>query len=428
MNAIPVRKRDFRAFLSHSSKDKKLIGEIHQWLTGAGISTWYDEDALAAGMNFVDVLGDAIPLCQSMMIMVSESALASGWVKQEYNFALNHQMQFSEFNVIPVILDGSEPPGFLGIKNHIRLQDGRPDMAFYYQLLRALYPGDIALKYGTQKDLYVSYGWRDSEAEFVEGVFRRFIQERFRLVGDYKDHPHFTETDNRVKDIMSSCGGLLAVAPYREQESAHGFTSKYIWKEIKLAQAFDLPCVLICEEGVEVPAEIEAMVDYAGSTPRNVNFDTLPELTSAIGVIGNRWREPSSEHYIFFATDFDNPDRNKIIMDAIMRITGMRCFLGENIRGGKQSVQREIVDRIKGAYFCIGDISADNTNTLIEMGIARGADVRYQLVAAEPRHRPPFMFRDNEVYHFETDAELLSIIHRIIYPYRRYIINYELSG
>ena len=73
------------------------------------------------------------------------------------------------------------------------------------------------------------------------------------------------------------------------------------------------------------------------------------------------------------------------------------------------------------------DISEDNLNTCIEGGIAKGADIPLYLLSRGPRRRPPFMFRDQQVWYFSDDIELLGIIHRIVYPYRRRVLNYELS-
>jgi hypothetical protein len=72
-------------------------------------------------------------------------------------------------------------------------------------------------------------------------------------------------------------------------------------------------------------------------------------------------------------------------------------------------------------------ISEDNLNTCIEAGIARGAGTRFHLAARTPRRRPPFMFRDQQVWHYANDIELLGRIHRIAYPYRRRVLNWELS-
>ena len=98
--------------------------------------------------------------------------------------------------------------------------------------------------------------------------------------------------------------------------------------------------------------------------------------------------------------------------------------MGEDIRTGQ--IQEVIADRIRNAFIMIADISADNLNTCIEAGIARGANTHFHLVASEPRQRPPFMFRDQQVWHYADDVDLLGKVHRIVYPYRRRVLNWEL--
>jgi hypothetical protein len=74
----------------------------------------------------------------------------------------------------------------------------------------------------------------------------------------------------------------------------------------------------------------------------------------------------------------------------------------------------------------IADISDQNLNTCIEAGIARGAGTRLHLVAREPRRSPPFMFRDQQVWHYSDDVALLGIVFRLVYPYRRRVLSTEL--
>lgn len=88
--------------------------------------------------------------------------------------------------------------------------------------------------------------------------------------------------------------------------------------------------------------------------------------------------------------------------------------------------QQVITDRITHAVMMIADISEENLNTCIEASIARGAGQRFHLVACEPRRRPPFIFRDQQVWYYANDIELLALIHRIAYPYRRRVVNWEL--
>lgn len=73
------------------------------------------------------------------------------------------------------------------------------------------------------------------------------------------------------------------------------------------------------------------------------------------------------------------------------------------------------------------EVSLENLNTCIETGMARGANVPLHLIARTPRQRPSLTFRDQQVWYYEGDIELLGKIHTIVYPYRRRILNYELS-
>jgi hypothetical protein len=73
----------------------------------------------------------------------------------------------------------------------------------------------------------------------------------------------------------------------------------------------------------------------------------------------------------------------------------------------------------------IADISEDNLNICVEAGIARGTRTRPYPFAKEPRKRSRFMFRGLQVFHYADDVELLAVVHRILCPYRRRILNYE---
>jgi hypothetical protein len=94
-----------------------------------------------------------------------------------------------------------------------------------------------------------------------------------------------------------------------------------------------------------------------------------------------------------------------------------------------------ILDRIRKATAVIANLGGGdpegegryNSNSCIEAGMAKGASVELYLVAQGPRKRAPFMVRE-EIKFYDTDAELLGIIHHLVAHYRRRIINAELSG
>jgi len=115
----------------------------------------------------------------------------------------------------------------------------------------------------------------------------------------------------------------------------------------------------------------------------------------------------------------------ELVRRLIQRVSAMPCLMGEDIRQGQ--IQQEIVKRITSAFMMVADISEENLNTCIEAGIAVGAKTPIHLLAGGPRHKPPFMFRDQQVWYYENDIDLLGIIHNLVRPYRRRIINYELK-
>ena len=85
-------------------------------------------------------------------------------------------------------------------------------------------------------------------------------------------------------------------------------------------------------------------------------------------------------------------------------------------------IQGEIVDMIVHAQMMIADVSSENLNTCIEAGIAIGANVPLNLLSGGERHKPPFMFRDRQIWHYQDDLDLLGTIHKLVLPYRRHIL------
>ena len=130
------------------------------------------------------------------------------------------------------------------------------------------------------------------------------------------------------------------------------------------------------------------------------------------------------EHYVFFAKSIeDEIQKGNYPKELIELITGVSCVYGDQIYTGE--IQGVITTQIQKSLVVLADISNENLNTCIEVGIARGAGCNYHLMAKTPRKRPPFMFRDQQVWFYEDKIELLGVIHKILFAYRRRIMNYE---
>jgi hypothetical protein len=58
------------------------------------------------------------------------------------------------------------------------------------------------------------------------------------------------------------------------------------------------------------------------------------------------------------------------------------------------------------------------------MGLAAGTNV--EIISGGESRRPPFMLRSLQMPSYQDEIELVGIIHNIVRPYRRRIINAEL--
>ena len=420
MNELPIHKREFHAFLSHAYTDKVIVDRINSWLSEvAGVPIWYDARYLQASAQIATELPKAIIQCRAMIIILSKTSVTRGWVREEYEFAIGQRTRFKDFRIVPVRIEECEVPGFLETTRWIDLRNGNLDLETANELLISLYYDDAAIESGKTRDIYVSRTWRESEAFLADYVSKLVDKAGFRLIGDSKDQAGFNEGD-RIKSIISSCGGLVAILPDRGQ----GITSEYMLKEIKLAQDLCIPCLIVAESTVKLSDDLAKIAILMQVDEAKNGGSAI--LQTGIEKLMEDWKKPNHPHYIFFATDFnvENNQRNLVIKQLIQSVTAMTCIMGDKLREGE--VQKVITETISRSFMMIADISEDNLNTLIEAGIARGANKKFHLIGRAPRRSPPFMFRDQQVWHYADNIELLGVIHRIAYLYRRRVLNYEL--
>jgi hypothetical protein len=426
----PVHKRKFFSFISHAHADKAIVDQIESWLTNtAGLPVWYDSRFLPSGAKLASALGKAIEDCRSTILVLSKRSLESGWVKEEHDASVDQRARSKDaFKIISIRIEKCDEPTFIGNTKYIDISETGFNLEKASELLLALYDVDEDLEVGTYRDIYISRSWHDrpeSEPRLANAVCEAAVQFGFRLVGDSPDQQGF-DKNTRIKDIISSCSALIAILPDR----GSGKTSKYMLQEIEIASALNMPYLIVAEETVEIP---EALSEKAIAVVRVQKGDLddkasfSDKLSPAISDLKDQWQTPPNPHFIFYGTDFakEHKRRRELLTRLIEQVSAMPCQMGEDIREGQ--LQQEIKNRIRGAFMMLADITEDNLNTCIEAGIALGARRPLHLMARSPRHRPPFMFRDQQVWYYENDLDLLGIVHNLVRPYRRRIINYELQ-
>lgn len=97
-------------FISHSSSDKPFVRKLAASLVSDGFPVWLDSWQLELGDSLLDRVYDGIDTSSVLLLVVSEAAVASGWVNRELNAALAKEQQSNRRFVIPIRLDLSAMP------------------------------------------------------------------------------------------------------------------------------------------------------------------------------------------------------------------------------------------------------------------------------------------------------------------------------
>ena len=90
-----------KAFLSHSSKDKKIAREIADAICVRGGEVWLDERELSVGSQLASALSMALGQIDTFIILVTENSVGSPWVKYEIDQVMPLVVERS-IRIIPI--------------------------------------------------------------------------------------------------------------------------------------------------------------------------------------------------------------------------------------------------------------------------------------------------------------------------------------
>lgn len=408
----PINKRPYRTFLSHAHVDKDFVNGLHDWLVDfAAMKVWYDSVKFPSGF-VASELGKAIEECQSALLVVSEASVKSGWVDEEWNICVAEQKSFPDFQIILLKLDNHEAPPSMRARKWIEVANKEMTADIGCQIIEAMHWHQTRPSEIQRSAFYLSRGSRPAEVENSERWLARCRSSGCRFVRDSPDQYSFSE--ERIKNIMVGTSGLFAFVPNRG-----GSTSKYILDEVRFAREINVNVVAILESGLtkdfvatlvgDANAIVDAGEESAGAIENLIqNFldDARPPLRAAHCFVGH-------------GLDPDNKAMWSAAKRVIEVVSGLPCLSGDSLVGS--DLQRQIVQKISTSAIAIFDISGDLLNTSIEAGIARGAGVPYELVCKGPRRSPPFIFRDKQVFFYETAIELVGVVRKLVLDLRRVI-------
>lgn len=415
MAGLAYNKRPNDVFVSYSHADGALVEPLMQWLQDvAGVRVWWDASRLVAGEPLGTALPQGLGSARSALFCVSRTWIQSTYCQREFNAALQEERADPRYRIIALRLDDCQVPPFLAGARYLEMQALNVDTGA--ALLAALVVEPAPWAHGN-RDIYLSCSWHAADKASADLVIAALVSDGFRLIGDSPDYSAFDE-GGRVRHIIDSCGALVAVLPFRE-DAANAFTSKWIMQEVRMAQELAKPYLLFVAAGVELDATLEQAAIGGRAYPLPA-AEADNSLTVALAQLDEEYRPASRTAYSFLATSLREGREIDRIVNLVEQVTSMECLLGQRMSG--QHAQREIVERIRKAQFVIADITANNLNSLIEAGIARGAGTRLHLFCKRPESgdlKTRFMFSDLEVEWYGDALQRLGEAHRIARMYRR---------
>jgi len=93
-------------FLSHSSNNSPVATLIAETLRNHGIPTWFSPTNILSAQQWHDEIGKALKRCDWFLILLSNDAIVSRWVRWELLYAINHNQY--DNHIMPIIIENCE--------------------------------------------------------------------------------------------------------------------------------------------------------------------------------------------------------------------------------------------------------------------------------------------------------------------------------
>ena len=95
----------YSCFISYSSKDDEFVHRLHADLQDKGVRCWFAPEDMKIGAKILDTLDQAIRLGDKVLLVLSESSIASDWVEDEVTKAFAEESQRGGTVLFPVRVD-----------------------------------------------------------------------------------------------------------------------------------------------------------------------------------------------------------------------------------------------------------------------------------------------------------------------------------
>jgi TIR domain len=113
-----------RAFLSYQTKEKLVAAEIAQILDELGVSSFMAHEDIDVSQEWQDRILDELSSADIFVAVLSQNYLSSSYCLQESGIAV---FRSAEITIIPISIDTTISPGFMGYIQSKRAKPGQID-------------------------------------------------------------------------------------------------------------------------------------------------------------------------------------------------------------------------------------------------------------------------------------------------------------
>jgi len=107
-----------KIFISHAWEDKALVRRLETELKSAGAEVWVDHSGVRGGDNLPERISEALAWCDTVLLIWSEAASQSHWVKLEWTNALALRK-----TIIPCVVSQTPLPALLANVLYVDCRD-----------------------------------------------------------------------------------------------------------------------------------------------------------------------------------------------------------------------------------------------------------------------------------------------------------------
>lgn len=133
-----------RVFISHAKRDRDVASRLAEHLQADGITAWFDE-VIEPGARWVDSLQKAVDDSDAFVVLISKATSESASIRSEWSQILKRVWGDEATVVLPVLLDSTDPPGFL--RDHASVQMKADEQTLAAEVARYLHdPQELGVR------------------------------------------------------------------------------------------------------------------------------------------------------------------------------------------------------------------------------------------------------------------------------------------